>query len=789
LESYPNNGTFGDITWEIGEDQEHREAKAALTIQSKARQSTATALVMEVRVEVKAATLIQSHARRKSATETKNRITKEKQEAEEERAKKEAEEVAKEEAEAKKKKEEAEEKVRKEAEEEEKAGKEAEEKARKEAEEKAGKEAEEENARKEAEEKAAKEAEEKARQEEAKTQTEAATLIQSHARRKSATETSGVEKVKQEKAKKEAEEKAKKEAEEKLRKEAEEKAKKEAEEKTKKEAEEKLRKEAEEKAKKAAEEKAKKEAEEKAKREAETKKKEAEAKKEAEEKAKKEAEAEAKEAKAKKAAEAKARKSSCKLFLSLARREFEALDTKKAGALNPKQVETLCSRLLAGLPENSRLSASDRESLSGLVSKNEAMDLASIEGAAVLLYYASTGKLILEPPAKRLTRRVSWHQQNGSPVKELQKPSSCKLFLSLARREFKALDTKKAGALNPKQVETLCSRLLAGLPENSRLSASDRESLSGLVSKNEAMDLASIEGAAVLLYYASTGDLTGGRSELKKGTPPKPKKEWEFSIHPEFAPARPVAPANNFVMPSATVGQIGGIMYHPEFGSPSPMQRKTSFRQNRARSCKAFVSLATREFEALDTKKAGALNTEQVEMLCSRLIAGLPENSRLSASDRESLSGLVSKNEAMDLASVEGGAVLLYYASTGKLVVEGGSQDRPTTPRTRLASSAPRTKFQSAQQAVIKFQALMRMHKARKDLVSDMQLRGTLLAMPGTVQGRSGWYEYEYLGEHMVVRYAIDEEDDWVQDEGPLKKAHYLEAMRMLSAREQDESA
>jgi hypothetical protein len=194
------------------------------------------------------------------------------------------------------------------------------------------------------------------------------------------------------------------------------------------------------------------------------------------------------------------------------------------------------------------------------------------------------------------------------------------------------------------------------------------------------------------------------------------------------------------------------------------------------------VALAAREFEALDTKKAGALNAEQVGMLCSRLIAGLPTSSRLSASDRESLSGLVSGNEAMDLSAVEGAAVLLYYASTGKL--GGGGHDRPITRARANTNTAPRTKLQSAAQAVTKFQALMRMHKARKDLVVDMQLRDTLLAMPGTIQGRSGWYEYEYLGEHMVIRYEIDEEDGWVQDEGPLKKAHYLEAVRILEARE-----
>ena len=52
-----------------------------------------------------------------------------------------------------------------------------------------------------------------------------------------------------------------------------------------------------------------------------------------------------------------------------------------------------------------------------------------------------------------------------------------------------------------------------------------------------------------------------------------------------------------------------------------------------------------------------------------------------------------------------------------------------------------------AVKAVIKFQAILRRQWARKDLVLLMQNQQCLLAMPGTVQGRSGWYEYDDGGE------------------------------------------
>ena len=56
----------------------------------------------------------------------------------------------------------------------------------------------------------------------------------------------------------------------------------------------------------------------------------------------------------------------------------------------------------------------------------------------------------------------------------------------------------------------------------------------------------------------------------------------------------------------------------------------------------------------------------------------------------------------------------------------------------------------------------------------------TILAMPGTVQGQSGWYEFEHEGELMAVKYDVQvdadaDADEWVQAEGPLTKLQYNE--------------
>merc|ERR1711998_680713 len=92
--------------------------------------------------------------------------------------------------------------------------------------------------------------------------------------------------------------------------------------------------------------------------------------------------------------------------------------------------------------------------------------------------------------------------------------------------------------------------------------------------------------------------------------------------------------------------------------------------------------------------------------------------------------------------------------------------------------------------AVTMFQAMHRRIKARKDLVLQMQDQECLLAMPGTIQGRSGWYEYDEDGEAMVAQFDIgvaedgdESEPEWTLVKGPMKLNSYTEALQIIRER------
>jgi len=78
--------------------------------------------------------------------------------------------------------------------------------------------------------------------------------------------------------------------------------------------------------------------------------------------------------------------------------------------------------------------------------------------------------------------------------------------------------------------------------------------------------------------------------------------------------------------------------------------------------------------------------------------------------------------------------------------------------------------FKAAQ----KWQSLWRARQARLQVVKEVQMRGTLLAMPGTIQGQSGWYErLNADGVRLVTHYHVDANDNWSRIEGPLEYAHW----------------
>jgi hypothetical protein len=136
-----------------------------------------------------------------------------------------------------------------------------------------------------------------------------------------------------------------------------------------------------------------------------------------------------------------------------------------------------------------------------------------------------------------------------------------------------------------------------------------------------------------------------------------------------------------------------------DFGVKETIQRSVEDpegqKHNPSCSCEAFVALARWEFEALDTAQVGTLNAAQVGTLCSQLVSGLPESSRytLSASEHESLSNMVATatKRGFDLNAVEGAAVLLYYASTGRMFASAVPQETQgviKTPKHRRVVSA-----------------------------------------------------------------------------------------------------
>ena len=73
-------------------------------------------------------------------------------------------------------------------------------------------------------------------------------------------------------------------------------------------------------------------------------------------------------------------------------------------------------------------------------------------------------------------------------------------------------------------------------------------------------------------------------------------------------------------------------------------------------------------------------------------------------------------------------------------------------------------------------QALVRRQDARRFLVETYANEGLLLALPGTIQNRSGWYEVppdEAVPPQTptrVVRFEVTDSGEWLRVEGPISK-------------------
>jgi hypothetical protein len=107
---------------------------------------------------------------------------------------------------------------------------------------------------------------------------------------------------------------------------------------------------------------------------------------------------------------------------------------------------------------------------------------------------------------------------------------------------------------------------------------------------------------------------------------------------------------------------------------------------------------------------------------------------------------------------------------------------KPTKPG-RVPGKVPA----SVVRAAIKFQSLYRMGAARRALAKELQQKGVLLALPGTVQGRSGYYEL-FDEKPLVVEYKVDDEGTWGVVGRPMPKEVYMQTVHKGIATKRQEA-
>jgi hypothetical protein len=89
-------------------------------------------------------------------------------------------------------------------------------------------------------------------------------------------------------------------------------------------------------------------------------------------------------------------------------------------------------------------------------------------------------------------------------------------------------------------------------------------------------------------------------------------------------------------------------------------------------------------------------------------------------------------------------------------------------------------------QAASKVQSLYRARSDRSDVVKRLNAQGTCMALPGTVQGRHGYYEM-WVDESkttLVARFDVTEDDEWTLLEGPWTQTEWAVARRQGAQRQ-----
>ena len=100
-------------------------------------------------------------------------------------------------------------------------------------------------------------------------------------------------------------------------------------------------------------------------------------------------------------------------------------------------------------------------------------------------------------------------------------------------------------------------------------------------------------------------------------------------------------------------------------------------------------------------------------------------------------------------------------------------QEQKEAKEAEEAAAQKQKQNQESRKLAIVMQSLFRAKQGRKKAVAMVNELGTLLARPGTIQGQSGWYEYQ----EKCLRYDVSG-DEWIQKEGPISVQEWKMQMR-----------
>jgi hypothetical protein len=233
-------------------------------------------------------------------------------------------------------------------------------------------------------------------------------------------------------------------------------------------------------------------------------------------------------------------------------------------------------------------------------------------------------------------------------------------------------------------------------------------------------------------------------------------------------------------------------------------ERREDMRKREREDMKAAFDREKRDIKAASPNKSSTTNKTAAGGAEARLVVsativpktiGVPRQGRRGR--RLSLSQVLldsvdAEDVGMEVEALQRGS----GSAEKKLKGKGGKEGKEA-----IAKEAPSNAHMPARErrlslstnlvivnAVIKMQANLRRSQARKALMRYLQdHEDTCLAMAGTIQGQSGWYEFlSPDGTTMVVQYKVNEGGEWKRKMGPMRKHVYQEAFEFANERRRD---